>query len=373
MSVPLLDLTAQYAAIRGEVDAAIAEVTASQRFILGRTVEAFEASAAEYVGAAHAVGCASGTDALVLALRALELEPGDEVIVPAFTFFATAGAVWNVGLRPVFADIDPVSFNVTAETVEAALSDRTRAVIVVHLFGQLAGMSELMRLARDHGLAVIEDAAQAIGSRAQVDGDWRSAGTVGIMGCFSFFPSKNLGGFGDGGMITTGDEGLAQRVATLRMHGAQRSYEHELVGTNSRLDALQAAVLSAKLPHLPRWTEARRRNATSYDEQLRPLAPAVRTPRMVDEPVAHVWNQYTVRAERRDELKEFLTGRGIGSAIYYPLPLHLQPCFAELGYRRGDLPESERAAEEVLSLPVYPELAPAQIAEVSRAVADFYS
>lgn len=372
MPVPLLDLQAQYATIKSELDAAVASVVESQRFVLGPVVEQFEAEVGRYLGARHAIGCASGTDAILLPLRALELEPGSEVVVPAFTFFATAGAVWNAGLRPVFADIDPDTFNLTAETIRPVLTDRTRAIVVVHLFGQMAEMEPILELAEEHGLTVIEDAAQAIGARQRIDGEWHHAGTLGAAGSFSFFPTKNLGGFGDGGLVTARDDELADRVAKLRVHGGRQMYHHEMVGTNSRLDALQAAVLSAKLPHLDQWSEGRKRNAAYYDQQLAELEPAVRRP------VAlpgndHVYNQYTVRAERRDELKAWLDEHGIGNSIYYPVPLHLQPCFAELGYREGDLPVSETAAREVISLPIYPELQESQLEEVVTRIRQFYS
>lgn len=369
MAVPLIDLEAQYASIRDEIDAAIAEVVRSQRFVLGPVVERFEAEIAALLGVRHAIGCASGTDALLLALRALDLEPGDEVIVPAFTFFATAGAVWNAGLRPVFADIDPETFNLTASTASAVLTPRTRAVIAVHLFGQMADMTSLREFAGRHGLALIEDAAQAIGARQRIGGQWRHAGTVGTAGCFSFFPTKNLGAFGDAGMVTTDDDVLAERIRKLRVHGGRQMYHHELVGTNSRLDALQAAVLSAKLPHLARWTERRRANAAAYAERLAGV-PGIRVP-VVRPGNEHVFNQYTLRVDRRDELKAHLDRQGIGNAIYYPVPLHLQPCFAPLGYGPGDFPVSERAAREVLSIPVYPELTAAQLDEVAGRIAEF--
>lgn len=357
-AVPLLDLRAQYGRIKPEVDAAIAEVVASQRFVLGPVVEGLEAALAERVGVEHAVSCASGTDAILLALRGLELEPGAEVVVPAFTFFATAGAVWNAGLRPVFADIDPATFNVTRATLEAALTPRTRAVVVVHLFGQMAEMAPILTLAEERGLAVVEDAAQSIDARQSVDGQWRAAGSLGAAGAFSFFPTKNLGGFGDGGLMTTSDEGLADRLRKLRVHGGRQMYHHEMVGTNSRLDALQAAVLSVKLAHLEGWTAARRKHARRYDDALGDL-PGV-TPPPVLPGNEHVYNQYTIRVEERDRVRARLEEAGIGSGVYYPVPLHLQACFAELGYVEGALPHSERAAREVLSLPVYPELTESQ-------------
>jgi len=370
MAVPLLDLGAQYRSIRAEIDAAIAAVVESQRFILGPAVERFEAEAAEYLGVPHAVACASGTDALLLVLKALELEPGDEVIVPAFTFFASAGAIWNAGLRPVFADIDPATFNVDPASVRSVITDRTRAIMAVHLFGQMADMPALEAIAREYGLALIEDAAQAFGARQRQDGAWRMAGTVGTAGCFSFFPTKNLGAFGDGGMVVTRDAALAERVRKLRMHGGRQMYHHEMVGTNSRLDALQAAVLSAKLPHLRRWSEGRRANAAAYDAAFADVAEVVTPPVLeVNEPI---FNQYTLRVQDRDGLKAHLDRQGIGNAIYYPVALHLQPCFAALGYRAGDLVESERATREVLSLPVFAELTADQRGQVVEAVRSYY-
>ena len=356
--VPLLDLTAQYDAIRDEVDDAVRRVVESQYFVLGPEVEAFEAEIAELVGVPHGVGVASGTDALLLPLRALDPEPGDEVIVPAFTFFATAGAVWNAGFRPVFCDVDPENFNVTRETVEAAWTERTRAVIPVHLFGQMAPVEEIVALARERGAFVLEDAAQAIGAAREIDGEWRQAGSVGDAGAFSFFPTKNLGSFGEGGMVTTADAGLGEKVAKLRVHGGRQMYHHEMVGTNSRLDALQAAVILAKLPHLDGWNDERRENAARYDALLDGQEDVVR-PRTLDHN-RHVFNQYTIRVPDRDRVRERMGDAGIGTGVYYPVPLHLQACFAELGYSAGDLRESERAASEVLSLPIFPELAEEQ-------------
>jgi dTDP-4-amino-4,6-dideoxygalactose transaminase len=366
MTVPLLDLTAQHQRIADQLEAAALEVIRSQRFILGPAVERLEEEIAARVGVRHAVGCASGTDALLLALRALQLEPGDEVVIPSFTFFATAGAVWNAGLTPVFCDVDPVTFNITAEAVEAVRTGRTRAIIPVHLFGQMAPMAEIMALASHHDLAVIEDAAQSIDAAQDIDGEPRRAGAVGTMGAFSFFPSKNLGGWGDGGMLTTDDDDLAERLRKLRVHGGRQMYHHEMVGTNSRLDALQAAALSAKLPFLDDWTEARRAHARHYDQALAGLD-HIATP--VERPGnRHVYNQYTIRAARRDEMKKHLDDNGIGNAIYYPVPLHLQHCFRELGGREGDLPVTEQAAGQVLSIPVFPELTPDQQSEVVRAL-----
>ena len=367
MKIPLLDLTAQYDAISQEVDDAIRDVVHSQRFILGEPVERFEAAVADFLGVDHAVGCANGTDALLLTLRAFELEPGDDVVIPSFTFFATAGAVWNAGLRPVFCDVDPHTFNVTAETVGAAWTERTRGTIPVHLFGQMAPMTEIRTLVSEHGGFVLEDVAQAIGSsQAGV-----MAGASGDAGAFSFFPTKNLGAFGDAGLISTNDGELAGRLRKLRVHGGEKMYHHDMVGTNSRLDALQAAVLSAKLPHLASWSEARQENAALYDDMLRDIA-EVMTP-AVTGCNEHVYNQYTVRVRRRDELRAYLADRDIGTGIYYPLPLHLQPCFEELGYRKGDFPVAEQLCTEVLSLPVFPELGEERVGSVADAIRGFYA
>lgn len=367
--VPFFELTRQFAAISQEIDGAIGEVLHSQRFVLGPVVADFEKRIAEYVGVPHAIGCASGTDALLLCLKALQRPHGSEVVVPAFTFFATAGAVWNAGYRPVFADIDPATYNITPETVEPLLSERTVAVIPVHLFGQMAEMGPLTSLADERGITVIEDGAQSIGAEQDIDG-WKRAGSVGRAGCFSFFPTKNLGGFGDGGMITTTDEEFAAHLRKLRVHGGEKMYHHEVVGFNSRLDALQAAVLREKLPFLDQWIAARRAHARHYDNAFVDLEPQVVRPTVTAENRS-VWNQYTIRAARRDELAEHLAARGIGCNVYYPVPLHLQPCFAELGYGNGDLPESERAAREVLSLPIFPELYPHERDRVIEAVHDF--
>lgn len=376
MQIPLLDLKAQYAGIRHEVEGAVREVMESQAFVLGPVVEAFEEAVADYLGVPHAVGCASGTDAILLPLKSLDPRPGDEVIVPAFTFFATAGAAWNSGFRPVFCDVDPDTFNVTGATLDAAWSDRTRAVIPVHLFGQMAPMVEINDLAHGRGALVLEDAAQAIGARQSWSGPGSREGTVGAgaagdWGAFSFFPTKNLGAFGDGGLVTTRDDDRAEAIRKLRVHGGRQMYHHELVGTNSRLDALQAAVLRAKLPHLDGWAQARARNAALYDELLADC-PGVRTPPVL-EGNAHVYNQYTLRVEDRDGLRSWLQERGIGSGVYYPVPLHLQPCFAALGYRRGDLPVSEALSQEVLSLPIFPELGEERVGRVAEAIRGFYA
>ena len=373
MTVPFLDLTLQYDTISLEIDEAVQAVIRSQRFILGESVERLETSLAEYLGVGHAVGCASGTDALLLPLRAFWRQSGDEVVIPAFSFFATAGAVWNAGYRPVFCDVDPLTFNVTAETVAAVWTERTRGVIPVHLFGQMVSMEEIGELARDRGAYVLEDAAQAIGA-AQCGGSGQAAvraGAAGDVGAFSFFPTKNLGAFGDAGLISTDDSELADKLRKLRVHGGLKMYHHEMVGTNSRLDALQAAVLSAKLPHLNTWAEGRRQNAAAYDEMLADVAEVI-TPAVAPDNV-HVFNQYTIRACRRDELQAYLAGKGIGSAVYYPLALHLQECFAELGYRPGDFPVAEQLTGEVLSLPIFPELGESRLTAVAEAIREFYS
>ncbi len=368
MPVPLLDLRAQHAAIRDEVVSAVMGVVDSQLFILGPAVEALEHQVAEISRTKFAIGCASGTDALLLALRALDIGRGDEVITTPFTFFATAGTIHNVGATPVFVDIEPESFNISPEAVGAAITPRTKAVIPVDLFGQMAAIEEVAVVAK--GLPVIEDAAQSIGARRAIDGEWRMAGEVATMGTLSFFPSKNLGGYGDGGMIVTQDQALATRLRRLRVHGGAKQYFHDEVGYNSRLDALQAAVLSAKLPHLAKWSAKRRENAKYYTEALAGID-GVCTP-TIDPKNESIFNQYTIRAQRRDDLQAHLKAKGIGTAIYYPLPLHMQPCFAYLGYREGSCPESERASNEVLSLPIYPELTRDQLDEVVDAVRSFY-
>lgn len=370
MKVPLLDLVAQYQATRDAVMPAVMSVIDRQQFIMGPEVGQLEEAVAGLCRARHAIGCASGTDALLLPLKALALQPGDEVVTTAFTFFATAGTIHNAGGRPVFVDVEPGTLNISPEAVEAAITPRTRAIVVVHLFGQLAAMDRILPIAARHGLPVIEDACQAIGARRQMDGAWRVAGETGWVGTFSFFPSKNLGGYGDGGMMVTQDDATAERLRRLRLHGGARQYFHDEVGTNSRLDTLQAAVLLAKLPFLAQWSEGRRRNAEAYSAGLAGMA-AVRTP-VIDPANEHIFHQYTLQVDRRDELQAFLKARDIGTAVYYPLALHLQPCFAYLGYRPGTLPVTERAMHEVLSLPVYPELRPAQRDWVIESIRAFY-
>jgi len=368
MPVPLLDLRAQHATIRDEVVAAMMDVVDSQLFILGAAVERLERSVAELSHTKYAVGCANGTDALLLAMRALDCGRGDEVITTPFTFFATAGTIHNVGATPVFVDIDPDTFSILPDAVAAARTSRTKTCIPVDLFGQMAPIEAVMSALP--GLPVIEDAAQTIGARRSIDGEWRMAGEVATIGTFSFFPSKNLGGYGDGGMLVTQDEALAARLKRLRMHGGAKQYFHDEVGYNSRLDALQAAVLQAKLPHLEGWSAKRRANAAYYDHAFADL-PEIRTP-VIDPANESIYNQYTIRTEKRDALQKFLKEREIGNMIYYPLPLHLQPCFSYLGYKKGSCPEAERAANEVLSLPIYPELTQAQLDEVVEGVRAFY-
>ncbi|HIQ21683.1 MAG TPA: DegT/DnrJ/EryC1/StrS family aminotransferase [Planctomycetes bacterium] len=369
--VPLLDLSRQLRPLRGDILAAIARVCDSGQFCLGPEVQRLEENIARYCGAEYAVGCASGSDALLLALMACDVGPGDEVILPSFTFFATASAVTRLGARPVFGDIDPVSFNLQPAEVERLIGPATKAVVPVHLFGQCAQMDTIGRLAEGAGVAVIEDAAQALG--AEFHG--RRAGGLGGAGCFSFYPSKNLGGAGDGGMVTTSDPEWADRLTLLRTHGMRPRYFHPVVGINSRLDAFQAAVLNVKLPHLERWAAMRRANARRYAEMFTDG----RLDRVLGLPAElpgrrHVWNQYVIRVPdgRRDGLKAFLAEARIGSEIYYPLGLHQQECFRHLGYATGDLPETERAAAEVLALPIFAELTAEEQQRVVRRIEAFF-
>lgn len=368
MPVPLLDLKAQHATIGKDVVAAMMRVVEEQAFILGDSVATFEREVALLSQTKHAIACANGTDALLLAFRALDIGHGDEVIAPPFTFFATAGAIHNVGAKPVFCDIDPRTFNIDPAAAAAARTSQTRAVVPVDLFGQIAPLEEIA--ARLPGLPVVEDAAQSIGARRKVNGEWRVAGELATIGTLSFFPSKNLGAYGDAGMVLTQDDTIGQRLRRLRTHGGIKTYFHDEVGFNSRLDALQAVVLSVKLQHLSAWSEARRRNAAFYSNAFADVD-AIVTP-YVDVASEHIFNQYTVRVPKRDELQAHLKEKGIGHAVYYPLPLHLQPCFSYLGYKEGAFPESERAAKEVLSLPIFPELTAAQRDEVVATVRGFY-
>ena len=370
MKVPLLDLVAQHASIGSEIEAAVNAVIERQGFIMGHEVAGLERQVADLSGARHGVACASGTDALLLTFRSLDLVPGDEVITPAFTFFATAGAIHNAGGTPVFADIDPGTFNLDPSAVEAAITTRTKAIVVVHVFGQMADMEALGAIAEKHGVALVEDAAQAIGARRMVGGEWVRAGELGLAGTLSFFPTKNLGGWGDGGMIVTQDDELAERLRRMRLHGGGREYHHDEVGLNSRLDTLQAAVLLAKLPHLESWSATRRVHAARYSAGFAELESVTAPP--TDSANEHIFHQYTIRAERRDELQQYLNGSGVGNKIYYPLALHLQPCFAHLGYRPGSLPATEEAMTTVLSLPIYPELTESQVGSVVDEVREFY-
>lgn len=367
-AVPLLDLSAQFAQVEAEVRAAIDAVVRSQRFVLGEVVEECERALARYCGCAHAVGVSSGTDALLAALMAEGVGPGDEVVTTPYSFFATAGVVARLGATPVFADVDPVTLNIDPAQIERRVTKRTKALVPVHLFGRMADMAPIMDIAERHGLVVVEDAAQAIGAEYR----GRRAGSIGHYGCFSFFPSKNLGAFGDGGMVVANDAERAGRVAALRMHGQTRQYFHDVVGGNFRLDALQAAVVRAKLPRLDGWTEGRRANARRYADLLgRPQLGdlGLELPAMEEPPGGRqVFNQYVVRVPDRDAVRAALGRAQIGTAVYYPLPLHLQPCFSGLGGRRGDCPASERAADRALALPVYPELTDGAIQRVAEAL-----
>lgn len=368
MPVPLLDLRAQHATIRDEVVASVMKVVDDQAFILGKPVADLEAEVAELSHAKYAVGCANGTDALLISYRAIGAGAGSEIITSPFTFFATAGAIHNVGARPVFVDIDPKTYNINPAAIGAAVTSKTKAIVPVDLFGQVAPIEEVAKVAK--GVPIIEDAAQSIGARRKIDGTWRMAGEAATIGTFSFFPSKNLGGYGDGGAVVTQDESLYNELKRLRTHGSVTTYIHEIVGYNSRLDALQAAALLAKLPHLAAWSAKRRANAAFYNQAFADVAD-ITTP--YTEPVSEsIFNQYTIRVPRRDELKTHLAAKGIGHSVYYPLPLHLQPCFSYLGYKEGQCPESERAAREVLSLPIFAELTPAQLDEVVSAVRGFF-
>ncbi|PDV99977.1 DegT/DnrJ/EryC1/StrS family aminotransferase [Candidatus Chloroploca asiatica] len=365
--VPLLDLKAQYTALRDEIHAAMGRVIESQHFILGPEVEALEREVAAYSHCKYGIGVSSGTDALLVALMAIDLQPGDEVITTPYTFFATAGSIVRLGGRPVFVDIDPRTYNIDPAGIEAVITPRTKAIMPVHLFGQMADMDPIMAIAEQHGLTVIEDAAQAIG--AEYKG--RRAGSIGHLGCFSFFPSKNLGGFGDGGMVTTNDSDLADKVKLLRGHGARPKYYHKVVGGNFRLDALQAAVLRVKLNYLDEWTAARQCNAERYRQLFAAASVDAGLPYDVGFG-RHIYNQFVIRSERRDALMAYLKAHQIGTEIYYPVPMHLQECFAELGHRSGDFSFSESAALHTLAIPVYPELSDDMIKAVVTAFSQFW-
>ena len=369
--IPLLDLASQHVPIQDEILAEIRRVIDSQRFILGEDVQKLEAEIASYCGTSHAVGCASGSDALMLALMALDIGPGDEVVTTPYTFFATAGAISRVGAVPVFVDVEERTFNMKADRLADALAShsRIRALIPVHLFGGCADMDPICALAAERGIPVIEDAAKSIGSEYRN----RRAGSMGQIGCFSFFPSKNLGGFGDGGMLTTSDAALGARLTALRIHGRTGKYFHQWIGVNSRLDTLQAAVLRVKFRYLDHWTEGRQKNAERYRTRLAgsdiPVQPAV----PADYQTRHVYNQFVIRCSRRDALQAHLKNQGIGTEIYYPLPLHLQPCFALLGYKHGDFPVSEKLAAESLALPIQAELAAEDIDTICESIRSFYA
>ena len=368
--VPLCDILAQYNGLRTEIDAAVLKVLASGQAILGPEVAAFEREAADYCGVAHAIGCSDGTNALLLALQALDIGPGDEVILPPFTFFATAGSVVRVGARPVFADIDPLTFNLDPAEVEAKITPRTRAVLPVHLFGQCADMDPLWDVADRYGLYMIEDAAQAFGAEYR----GRRSGALGLIGCFSFYPSKNLGTMGDGGMVTTNDDRLAKKLSALRVHGSETKYYHKYVGWNARLDAVQAAILRVKLPHVDGWLTKRREAAKRYDQFIEDAGLHGFIQRPIAQPTGvHTYNQYTIRvpASQRDAMVKHLKSENVGCDIYYPLCLHQQECLRGLGYEVGEFPHSEQAAHEVISLPMFPELTEAQQRRVVEACGTF--
>jgi dTDP-4-amino-4,6-dideoxygalactose transaminase len=387
VKVPLLDLKPQYRALKSELDAALLRVSESQYFILGPEVKAFEAATAAYSGCKFGIGISSGTDALLVALMALDIGAGDEVITSPYTFFATAGTIARVGARPTFVDIEPETFNISPAALEHFIDSRcetrsgvlfnrstggrVRSIMPVHLYGQMANMTRIKAIAQRHQLSVIEDAAQAIGSEDELG---RRACSIGDIGCLSFFPTKNLGAFGDAGMCVTNDAKLAAKLMKLRVHGMEPKYYHELIGGNFRLDEIQAAVLNVKLPHLDSWSQARQRNAAFYDAAFKraPLSGRVMTPPPAPSGARHIYNQYCVRVERRDELRGWLTDQGVGAEIYYPLPLHMQQCFAYLGHKPQDFPESLRASQETLALPIYPELSESQLQYVVDTIAGLF-
>ncbi len=369
MRVPLIDLGAQHQLLREQLLLALERVIDSQQFVLGDEVRIFEDELAQYCTSKHAVGCASGSDALLLALMALDVKAGDEIITSPFTFFATAGSIVRLAARPVFVDIDPRTYNIDVDQVEAAITPRTRVILPIHLYGQCADMDRLLEISTRREIPIIEDAAQAIGAEYR----GRRAGSMGIIGCFSFYPTKNLGGAGDGGMLTSDDDDLAKRLRSLRTHGSKTEYEHSEVGINSRLDALQAALLRVKLDYLDTWSEERRKKAERYTQLLAEAGLTQKVePPFVQGECRHIFHQYVVRVPKhRDALKEHLFESGVGTKIYYPIPLHLQKCFDYLGYKEGDFPQAERAALETLALPLYPEITETQLAYVVDKVASF--
>ena len=391
MKVPLLDLKLQYQSLKKELDEAVLRIAESQYFILGPEVEKMEKEFCDYLNCRHSIGVSSGTDALLLALMAIDLKPGDEVIVPTYSFFATAGVVSRMNAVPVFADIDPVTFNISVDDIKKKITPKTKAIVPVHLYGQSAAMEKIMRVAKDHDLMVIEDAAQAIGTQYK-DGSF--VGTIGDIGCFSFFPSKNLGGYGDGGLVTTNNDELAYLIKIKRVHGGEQKYYHKVIGGNFRIDALQAAVLRVKLPHLNKWSEKRRKNAEYYNQLFIKAGLAEDTgkikfddknhvllPKAIYKTLSqsskteinnyHIYNQYIIRVQQRDELKKFLTENEIGNEIYYPVPFHLQECFADLHYKKSEFPISEEACNTSLALPVFPELTKEQQEYVVLKIKEF--
>ncbi len=376
MKVPFLDLTPQFASIEREIKSALDEVFKTQQFILGPKVEALEQTIAQYCQMKYAIGVASGSDALLLSLMALGIAMGDEVIIPPFTFFATAGTVSRLGARPVFVDIDPETYNIDPSKIDAKITSKTKAIIPVHLYGQCADMDPILQIAEAKHLFVIEDAAQALGAEywPPLHSDGRRAGQMGNLGCFSFFPTKNLGAFGDAGMVVTNNPAWAEKIRIMRVHGSQPKYFHKWIGINSRLDAIQAAVLSAKFRHLERWTEGRQKNAERYQSLLKDLSSSLSGFRLptIQYKNRHIFHQYVIAVPKRNELRQFLTKEGIGTEIYYPIPLHLQECYSFLDHHPGDFPSSEKAAEETLALPIYPELTEDQQSYVVDRIKAFY-
>ena len=370
-SVPLLDLKAQYNSIRSEIEPVIKEVIESQYFILGPKVVELEQDVANYSNTKHAIGVSSGTDALLIALMAIDVKPGDEIITTPYSFFATAGVIARLEAKPVFVDIEEDTYNIDPSKIESAITDKTRAIIPVHLYGQMADMDPIMEIAKKHNLYVIEDAAQAIGSEYK---DGKRAGSIGDIGCFSFFPSKNLGGFGDAGMVVTNDDKLAEKLVQLRVHGSHPKYYHKMVGGNFRIDAMQSAVLSVKLKHLDNWTEGRQENAQDYITLIGEcgLSDKISTP-VINNNYRHIFNQFILRVPQRDDLIVHLRSKNIGCEIYYPVALHNQECFAYLNYGDGDFPVSEQAAKDTIAIPIYPELTAAQKKYVVDSIREFYA
>jgi dTDP-4-amino-4,6-dideoxygalactose transaminase len=367
-AIPLLDLKAQYAPIRSEIRDAVDRVCDSQHFILGPEVEALEEEVSAFCEAGHGIGVSSGTDALLIALMAAGVVPGDEVITTTFSFFATAGVIARLGARPVFVDIEPNGYNLDSAAIESKLTPRTKAIIPVHLFGHCVQMDPLIDAVAGREVSIIEDAAQAIGAKNERN---RWAGTMGSLGCFSFFPSKNLGAFGDAGMVVTQAPEIAEAVRVLRVHGGKPKYHHGVIGGNFRLDTLQAAVLRVKLKYLPGWTEARRRNAARYRKYFSE-AGLIEEIALPEDSAGHIYNQFVIRCTRRDQLQNYLKTRGVGTEVYYPIPLHMQKCFADLGYKEGDFPRAETAAREALALPIYPELSKQQQHYIVDEIKAFY-